>query len=404
MKKAKHVIISAFLIAICLTLTVAATAMRVGDIAGYVLATDIRAFYNGYELPVYNIDGHVGIVAEDLLGYGFSVVWDNDTRTLSLTRVSDKVNAPADIPKKRNLPNGTPLMPVLYTDIVTYLDGQKVDSFNIDGRTVIYLEALSAYGSYVYDNDSRLSMISSKGYDFSAKTIDTRPREIMHAGGALGSYTGTNTLDALNNSHYRGQRFYELDFLLSSDGIPVALHDWSGSYSAELSKEPITAEEFSKIKILGQFTPLTIDTLAFWLKMHPDTYIITDVKDDNIAALRYISENYPDIISRFLPQIYHYDEYAPVRAMGFSNIIFTLYSLPTYEDKVDRTAYNIEFAKKNNLFAVTASVDLVDAHPFLIKKYKDAGVPLYIHTVNDKEKKQALFDSGVSGVYTDFAE
>ncbi|MBR5538634.1 MAG: hypothetical protein IKU61_01915 [Clostridia bacterium] len=404
MKKAKHIILSVLLISICLTLTAMATTLRIGDIAGYVLATDIRAFYNGYEIPVYNIDGHVGIVAEDLAGYGFSVVWNGETRSLDIKKTSDKVSSPVSIPKKNNLANGTPLMPVLYTDIVTYLEGRKIESFNIGGRTVIYFESLSDYGSYVYDNGARLSLVSSLGFDFGTKTIEPLPREILHAGGALGSYTGTNSLDALNNSHYRGHRFYELDFLLSSDGVPVALHDWTGSYSAALSKDPITAKEFSEIKILGQFTSLTADSLEFWLRMHPDTYVITDVKDDNIAALRYFSENYPHIIPRIIPQIYHYDEYASVRAMGFSNIIFTLYSLPTYEDKVDRTAYNVAFAEKNSILAVTISVELVDSHPYLIKKYVDADIPLYVHTVNDSAKKQSLFESGVTGVYTDFAE
>ena len=384
-----------------MALTVCAAAMQVGTVIDHVLATDIRAFINGYEIPSYNIGGRLGIVAEDLRGYGFAVEWNGDARTLTVTRKpGEGVTAVADTDELGEAEIGTPLMPVLFTDIVTYLDGRQVDSFNINGRTIIYFTELSGYGTYLYDNDMRASMISYQYHPFKARTIESLPLKIIHAGGEVGSYLGSNSLEALNNSHWKGFRVIEMDFVLSSDGKPVCLHNWSQYYSNQLGSVPVSAAEFTNVKIFNKFTSVTLDSLVAWLVMHPDVYIVTDVKDNNVDVLHHIADAHPEIISRIIPQIYQYDEYVPVRAMGYSNIVLTLYRLPTYEDKVN-CRYNVEFAEKYSLLAVTADATLAKAS--FVNAYVTAGVPLYVHTVNDEAEQQKFFDMGVTGVYTDYA-
>ena len=72
-------------------LSLSAAALRPGDVAGQVLATDIRAFIDGVEIPAYNIDGNLGVVAEDLNAYGFVTGYDNPTRTLNVARTGAAV-------------------------------------------------------------------------------------------------------------------------------------------------------------------------------------------------------------------------------------------------------------------------------------------------------------------------
>ena len=401
MKKARHLILSASLIIICAFLTVTAAVLRVGEVIDYVLATDIRAFIDGSEIAAYNIGGKLGVVAEDLTDYGFSVVWNGESRTLSVTRNENPTVKNVLFEEKKTQNIGAKTKAVLYTDIVTYLDGNVVQSFNIDGQTIIYFSELAKYGSCMYDDNARLSMISSLGVGFETVTIKDIPKEIIHAGGAIDGVVGSNSIEALNDSYEKGHRFLELDFVLSSDGIPVCLHDWSPIYSPSLGSWPITAAEFSQVKIYGYLTSVTIDNLYVWLKEHPDAYIITDVKDDNITALRTISKRYPDIVSRLIPQIYQYSEYAPVRALGYSNIILTLYCLPRYEHKVNST-YNASFAEKHRLFGVTADVTLIDNS--FVAPYEKKNLNLFVHTVNDEEKKQELYSLGIDCIYTDFAK
>ncbi len=404
MNRTKHLFLSSVLIAICVLLTVTAAALRSGDIVGYVLSTDIRAFFDGSEIAAYNIGGKLGIVAEDLRDYGFTVVWNNIDRQLQIIRNLRPTVKTVLLEQKQVKNIGARVANVLHTDIVTYLDGEVVESFNINGETIIYFSELAKYGTILYDNGARLSMISTSGQDFKATTLDTLPTEIIHAGGAVDGVVGTNSLEALNESYDKGYRFLELDFVMSSDGVPVCLHDWSPIHSSKLGSTPISAKEFLNVKILDRYTSLTVDTLAEWMSEHTDAYIVTDVKDDNIGALRAIAKTHPEIMPRLCPQIYQYHEYAPVRALGYSNIIFTLYALPRYEDKVHATNYNLSFAQKNSLLGITMDVEIITYHPFLVVRYNRAGVPLFIHTVNDKAEKQALYDKGISCIYTDFTE
>ncbi|MCH5213388.1 MAG: hypothetical protein J1G06_10275 [Oscillospiraceae bacterium] len=76
---------------------------KVGGVAGNVYETDIKVIFNGHEVHGYNIGGRTAIAIEDLgtpdgsspneeygiTKYLCSFVWDNDTRTVSLTALMD---------------------------------------------------------------------------------------------------------------------------------------------------------------------------------------------------------------------------------------------------------------------------------------------------------------------------
>lgn len=387
------------LVALCAALTICAAALRVGDIVDYVLSTDIRAFIDGAEIPAYNIGGKLGVVAEDLRGYGFSAFWNAEKRTLSISRDANAALSPVAVTPLSAAPIGTRILPVLHTDIVTDIDGRVVESFNINGRTIIYFLELGVYGSHLYDNNSRISMVSTSGKSFASVTIEKIPQKILHGGGAIDGTVGSNSLEALNESYSAGYRFIELDFRFTSDGHPVCIHDWSRYYSSQLGSTAITESEFASVAIYDRYTSITLKSLAVWMETHPDAYIVTDCKDDNIALLTRIAGDYPELMERIVPQIYQYAEYEPVRALGYSNIILTLYCLPTYAEKANGTA-NAAFAKKNGLLAVTADVTL--ANESFVRAFTDADVPLLVHTVNDPAEQQRLFALGVTGVYTDY--
>lgn len=394
MKKAtKHSIICVFLVVVCMALTICAAAARIEGL--YVMPTDISAFIDGYEIPAYNISDKLGVVAEDLRGYGFNVVWNGEARTLSVSKNTYGVTAPIE-----EITHNTKRLPVYATDIVTYIDGNVVESFNVGGETVIFFSELARYGNSSYDNDCRASFFSSEKHSFAKKTIEALPRKIIHAGGEIYGMLGSNSLEALECTYEKGYRVIEIDFVLSSDGHAVCLHDWSSYYSDLLTSQPISKAEFEKVKIFNQYTSMTLDSLVEWMKTHTDVYIVTDIKENNVEVLRNIEREHPEIISRIIPQIYQYEEYLPVRAMGYSNIVLTLYRLPTYNDK-SNGKYNSAFAQKNGLLAVAG--DLILAKPEFVSEFVALGVPLYVHTVNDEAEQRRYLDMGITGVYTDYA-
>jgi len=133
---------------------------------GEVVSTDITAQIGDNPIPSYNIDGDTAISVEDLSGYGFDVKYDNATRTLNVNRSEEKAIAPIDSADVRFLKNGSPgskLFDICRSDIKVYLDGEMVDSFNIDGRTFITIDDLGKYGTVVWDGNGRMISVNYRG-------------------------------------------------------------------------------------------------------------------------------------------------------------------------------------------------------------------------------------------------
>ena len=81
-KKLMALLLTAVMLCSMLALPAQAAQYKVGDAIGNVLYTDIVTYIDGYAIRSYNINGYTYIVAEDLLMYGFSVVWNGAAKTL----------------------------------------------------------------------------------------------------------------------------------------------------------------------------------------------------------------------------------------------------------------------------------------------------------------------------------
>ncbi|MCL2518207.1 MAG: carboxypeptidase regulatory-like domain-containing protein [Oscillospiraceae bacterium] len=127
---------------------------KVGDKLGDVLNTDIKVYINEIQIMGYNIDGWTYVIAEDLKPYGFTVIWDGVAKSLSITQ-GPATGTAKPVPTNTNRV-GSVAFPYVYTDIVTYIDGKIVKSYNIQGYTVIQTDDLaSAFGSASWDGVKR---------------------------------------------------------------------------------------------------------------------------------------------------------------------------------------------------------------------------------------------------------
>jgi hypothetical protein len=125
-----------------------------GDYLGDVLYSDIVAYINGYPIPTSATNGRTMVVAEDLANYGFTVIWDAASWSLSITPGSGAAFTP--LPVEQNLmPVGAVKCPYVYTTVKTYLSGVETESFAIDGRTLIDFELLAKYGQIEWSNAER---------------------------------------------------------------------------------------------------------------------------------------------------------------------------------------------------------------------------------------------------------
>lgn len=223
---------------------------------------------------------------------------------------------------------------------------------------------------------------------------------ILHAGGVTPQgVKGSNSLEALNRSYEQGYRVMEVDFCWTLDGEPVCVHDWKNYYTFVEGDMPTLAEFEALRAVTYGFTSMTPEHLAQWLEGHPDARIVTDFKENNLEGAALIAQRYPHLLDQFVIQIYHPEEYEPVVQMGFSHVILTVYQM-TWEEKSDAAALTA-FLAGHPVMGLTFSTELLE-QPGYLDALLETGIPLYVHTVNDREEQQVIFDLGVSGVYTDF--
>ena len=158
-------------------LPMAALGYQIGDVINFAQPTNIVASINGYQLMSYNVDGYTYIVVEDLRYYGFDVVYDNATRTLSVSRSNaTEIDPPSKNPEYNKIGANTIRRNILYTDIVTYVNNAYVPSCNIDGLTIINFNTLASFGAASYDNDRR--EISLEIEDLNHNEVDLFARDL----------------------------------------------------------------------------------------------------------------------------------------------------------------------------------------------------------------------------------
>lgn len=229
-------------------------------------------------------------------------------------------------------------------------------------------------------------------------------KRIIHAGGALKTEAGeevvyTNSFEALLNMYNEGYRFCEIDIRETADGFLICAHG-DEDYLTNGSDLPIDASlrEFEQERLFGEYTPMAVDKLTAFMREHPDLFIITDAQGDNLEICRKLAGLYPDLRERFIIQIYHEQEYDPIRKMGFRNLIYTLYRAEDQERNFWRIAH---FAEAHELLGVTAQKEM-----FYSLKNRIAmahcGVPFMFHTVDEEEEIESMLRKPyVMGVYTD---
>lgn len=125
--------------------------------------SDIRVFVNGTEIPTFYYNGNggtVGVITEDLAVYGFDVIWDGNTQTLSVTHNSLKPITPIDMTYYRSLGNGAFFSEAYNSgvNVVFYPNGGTAYppvKLSAGGYTFIPIDSLAVFGNYTWNGSSR---------------------------------------------------------------------------------------------------------------------------------------------------------------------------------------------------------------------------------------------------------
>lgn len=285
-----------------------------------------------------------------------------------------------------------------------YLPPLKDGAFH--GGDNLTPEAASSCSWKLLEGGAALAAAPTQEIPSAAETLRQDGR-IIHAGGTIAGPSGifrtyTNSAEALVNAYRAGNRVMEFDFLQTSDGRLACLHDWLPSFSPSIRKGvPMSLQAWLQAKVYGELTPLCLESLAAFMREHPDLYVVTDVKDGNAAAAAIIAKTCPDLIDRFIIQIYKDSEYAQIRKLGFQNIIYTLYNLSSSAKRDTRRL--TEFAAAHPLLGYTYPEELRWVEGYT-EKMKKTGVMLFVHTVNAREVMDACYSEGFTAIYSDHVQ
>ena len=238
---------------------------------------------------------------------------------------------------------------------------------------------------------------------------------ILHALGRIDDYNYTNSREALENGYQSGNRLFECDLIITSDGQLVACHDWeywnstlNQDGSAENEEVVIPSlEEFMNCKIRGTYTPLSGDDIVLFMKEHPDVYIVTDTKyaepeeiREEFHALVDVAERNgcEETLDRFIIQIYHEYMYGEVNDIyQFPNYIYTLYQ-EGYRGEEDKMQEYAQFCMLHDIDVITMNEQYY--HDGLLDICNRYNLHIFVHTVDDEDEIRTFHEKGV-GVYTD---
>ncbi len=173
----KKILVMAAILAGVLSVICVQAYAQVGDITDTIYTTDILTQVDGRDIKSYAIDGETMIALEDLEDYGFTVYYNDNIRTVFVTKTGtvDESFNPA---VSRGTVGGTDGY-VYETDIKAFLNGEQIDAYAIDGKMVAKVEEMGAvtdFGSFVrteyksnqymmgytYDDEKRLLSLDTE--------------------------------------------------------------------------------------------------------------------------------------------------------------------------------------------------------------------------------------------------
>ena len=276
--------------------------------------------------------------------------------------------------------------------------------------------ALSPIGGQAVPMFSGSNGGGSAGFAGVIASLDTEPAPvpdwktipvIAHAMGSVDGRQETNSADAFLASYEAGQRIFEVDLQLTSDGVLVARHDWNQDSYYHLEQPYVGVmdhETFMHTPICYFYSPMDIDRILALLISHPDAYLVTDSKNTDEATVRAQLRAMVQAVERsgssglwdrIIVQIYHQKMLDWVREeTPVTNFIFTLYQIA----KPDYEAIGA-FCQSNGIRVVTMEESRLNGKNSKILHSYDCLV--YIHTVN-RLMEMVSATWGADGFYSDY--
>lgn len=145
-----------------------------GDIAGTIYSTDILTEVDGNPIESYSLNGETLIALEDLVNYGFEVYYNDNIRSVFVTRTG--VTDPSFSPYVERGKVGSTIGYYYESDIRAFLNGKEIEAYSLDGKMVSKVELMGSeyfdgshpfYMGYSYNNEKRLLSLYTDPAEYS---------------------------------------------------------------------------------------------------------------------------------------------------------------------------------------------------------------------------------------------
>jgi glycerophosphoryl diester phosphodiesterase len=181
----------------------------------------------------------------------------------------------------------------------------------------------------------------------------TKYHVIAHSGGGINGKCYTNSKEAWDYHYAHGTRIFDADLSYTSDSVLVLRHGWNdnleqtsesikaskyikdrnGSLGYEMSKPDLMDfQTFIKENIYFFYSPQSVHDMIHFMKIHPDVYMATDIKNANLTK-GYLDivkcandSDATDVLDRIIASVYTDNDLSDVqRSYPFRQIVIRQY-------------------------------------------------------------------------------
>lgn len=227
-----------------------------------------------------------------------------------------------------------------------------------------------------------------------------QPWVIGHRGS---SYGVENTLGAIKAASDKGADFAEIDIQLSSDGVPVVVHDYDLSRLANKNQKvkEMSAKELMNTVVFDKNYSdhiSTLDEMIKELKKYSKTMgLLIELKVEGNNAVK-LADKVIEVVEKN-----NYQEQAIFMSLDYDAVEYLQTLRPEWwigyciygsAGDIDVSIWNLEI----DFLAVEENRATVN----FVEKANRHWIPIYVWTVDDSDKMSQYLDIGISGIITNY--
>jgi glycerophosphoryl diester phosphodiesterase len=252
----------------------------------------------------------------------------------------------------------------------------------------------------------------------------TKHHFISHSGGAINGKYYTNSLEAWDDSYKKGNRVFDADISVTTDGKFVLRHEWNdnlelGSNNIHDSAmqidrngqihyttqedQVLSLDQFMKAQIHYIYSPLTCDDMLSYMDDHKDLYISCDTKGNMLDIYSYLVKRatalrIKEVLDRIIVNVYNEREYFDLKKANVYD--FKNFTVRQHFGRAHNYFQLAKFCLENNIHVVNLSKCYVEDEGVQLLLSK--GIHVYVAVEDYISDMQTHYKLGITGAVSNW--